>query len=140
MALQPAVLIVDDDVNIATMLSEHLQRQGMRVTYCHDAAQAMIQAEGLRPALVIADIMMPAWGSGIDAYRKMRAHPRLKDTPVIFLTGLKPAQTRPLVPATDPKVRLLHKPVTLSVLMQTIRDLTGDRLLPASPERGSSHG
>lgn len=133
-------MVVDDDVNIAAMLSDFLQRQGLRVTSCHDAAQAMIQAEALRPALVIADIMMPAWGSGVDAYRKMRAHPRLKDTPVIFLTGLKAAQARPLIPPGDPKVRLLHKPVTLAELMQTIRDLTGDRLMPASPGKGSSHG
>ena len=140
MALPPLVLIVDDDVNIATMLSEHLQRQGMRVTHCHDAAQAMIQAEALRPALVIADIMMPAFGSGIDAYKKMRLHPRLKEVPVIFLTGLKPAQAKPLMPPGDAKVRLLHKPVTLAELMQTIRDLTGDRLLPASPGKGSPHG
>lgn len=127
--MPPAVIIVDDDTLIAEMLSDALEKQGLRVTHCHDAAQAVIQSQGLKPALLISDIMMPVWGTGVDAYKKLRAHPRFKNLPFIFLTGLKKDQAERLVPITDSRVRLLHKPVTLAVLLQTIRDLTGDRLL-----------
>ncbi|TBR16808.1 response regulator [bacterium] len=133
MALQPAVIVVDDEPVIAEMLSEALEKQGLRVTHCHDATQAFIQTQGLRPALLITDIMMPAWGTGVDTYKKLRAFPRFKTLPVIFLTGLKKEQAERLVPITDSRVRLLHKPVSLAVLMQTIRDLTGDRLLGPAP-------
>ena len=134
MAMQPAVIVVDDEPVIAEMLSEALSKQGLRVTHCHDAAQAFIQSQGLRPALLISDIMMPHWGTGVDTYRKLRAYPAFKTLPFIFLTGLKKDQAERLVPITDSRVRLLHKPVSLAVLMQAIRDLTGDRLLGPAPK------
>lgn len=134
MAMKPAVIVVDDDYAIAEMLSDALERQGLRVTHCHDAAQAVIQSQGLRPALLISDIMMPTWGTGVDTYKRLRLHPRFKNLPFIFLTGLKKDQAERLVPITDSKVRLLHKPVSLAVLMQAIRDLTGDRLLGPAPK------
>ena len=141
MVLPRPVLVVDDETAIAEMICETLEKQGVRATHCNDAAQALIQIEGLRPALVITDIMMPAWGSGIDAYKRLRSNKRFKDLPVIFLTGMQVDQARRLVPVGDPLARLLHKPVKLAVLLQTIRDLTGDRLLPpAVPGKGASHG
>ena len=132
--MPPAVIVVDDDQNIAEMLSDALERQGLRVTHCHDAAQAIIQSQGLKPALLITDIMMPTWGSGVDTYRKLRAYPVFKTLPFIFLTGLKKEQAERMVPITDSRVRLLHKPVSLAVLLQTIRELTGDRLLGPAPK------
>lgn len=141
MALPPLVLVVDDEVPIANMICETLERQGLRVSHCQDAAQALIQAEALKPSLVITDIMMPVWGSGIDAYHRMRSHRRLKDVPIIFLTGMRSELARNIVPIGDPKSRLLFKPVSLAHLLQSIRDLTGDRLLgPAAKPKGATNG
>lgn len=133
---QPFILVVDDDPNIATLVSEHLEKLGYKTTFCTDAAQAALQAEGLRVGLIIADIMMPGFGSGVDAYNAIRRNRNLrKDLPVIFLTGLKAESARKVVPLSDPRVRLLHKPTTLETLVATIRELTGDRLKAAPPGR-----
>lgn len=141
MALPPLVLVVDDEVNIANMICETLERQGLRVSHCQDAAQALIQAEALKPSLIITDIMMPVWGSGIDAYHRLRSHRRLKDVPVIFLTGMRSELARNIVPIGDPISRLLFKPVSLAKLLQTIRDITGDRLLgPGAKPKGANNG
>lgn len=128
------VLVVDDEVAVAQMICEALESRGLRVTHCHDAAQAVLQAEGVTPALLIADIMMPAWGSGVDAFRRLRARKRFQRLPVIFLTGMHSEMARKVVPDDDPMVRLLFKPVTLAKLMLTIRELTGDRLLGPAPK------
>ena len=121
---KPYILVVDDDAAVANLVCEHLERQGYRVTHCTDAVQAVLQAEGLKVGLLILDVMMPAFGSGIDAYKNIRNHPNLsKDLPVIFLTAMQPEQARRLVPLHDPKVRLLHKPIPLNKLLQTIQEL-----------------
>lgn len=128
--MRPFILVVDDDPNIAELVTETLESKGYRVTYCTDAAQAVIQTEGTNIGLLILDIMMPAFGSGIDAYRNIRRNHNLsKELPIIFLTGLKPEQTARMVPTDDPNVRLLHKPTTMTKLQTMIRELTGDRLL-----------
>ncbi|MBI3299265.1 MAG: response regulator [Elusimicrobia bacterium] len=135
------VLVVDDENVVAEMICEFLERQGLRATHCNDAAQAVIQLEALKPALLIMDIMMPIWGSGLDAYKRLRASKGFQKTPVIFLTGMQIEQAKRLVPLGDPFTRLLHKPVRMATLMQTIRDLTGDRLLPpAVPGKGAPNG
>ena len=132
--MKPFVLVVEDEVHVASLICDHLTDQGFRVTYCNDAAQALIQAESMKVGLVIMDIMMPHFGSGIDAYAQLRRHKHLpKSLPVIFLTGLKPEEVRKVVPKNDPHVRLLHKPMPMSKLMAVIKELTGDSLRETKP-------
>ena len=89
-------------------------------------AQSVIQAEGMRLAVLISDIEMPGFGTGVDALRKLRSSPYVKrNLPVIFVTGMPPSEAKQIVPLTDPYVRLMHKPVDWNVLRQYIKDLTG---------------
>jgi CheY-like chemotaxis protein len=138
--MRPCILVVDDDVGVASLLCEHLEQQGYRVTYCNDAAQALIQAEGMKLGLVIADIMMPVYGSGVDVYKRIRSNPRFpRNLPIIFLTGINPEQARRMVPVQDLYVRLMFKPTTLAKLTQVIQELTGGRLLEARPGPKPAH-
>jgi len=126
--MKPFILVVDDDPNVGPMLSDSLETMGFRVTYCMDAAQALVQLENMHVGLLISDIMMPGFGTGVDAYRKIRANPnRTEILPAIFLTGLSPAEAARLVPK-DPYIRLMHKPTSLKDLMATITELTGEKL------------
>ncbi|MFA6030030.1 MAG: response regulator [Elusimicrobiota bacterium] len=120
------VLVVDDDQLIRDMMVNKLEGAGYRVTCAEDAAQSVIQAEGMRLALIISDIEMPGFGTGVDALKKLRASSYIrKNLPVIFVTGMPPAEARKIVPKTDPYVRLLHKPVDWKLLRQYIKELTG---------------
>ena len=120
------ILIVDDDPLIRDMLVAKLESAGYRVTCAEDAAQSVIQAEGMRLSLIISDIEMPGFGTGVDALKKLRASNQVrKNLPVIFVTGMPPQEARKIVPKTDPFVRLLHKPVDWRLLQQYIRELTG---------------
>lgn len=127
--MKPFILVVDDDPDVGPMLTDSLEEKGYRVTYCMDAAQALVQLESMHVGLLIADIMMPGFGTGVDAYRKIRAKPNQKEIlPAIFLTGLSPEEAAKHVPKGDPYIRLLHKPTSLANLMKTIKELTGDKL------------
>ena len=132
--MRPCILIVDDDPNVTALLCDHLEGQGYRVTCCNDAAQALIQAESMKVGLIITDIMMPTYGSGVDVYKKIRSHRHFaKSLPIIFLTGLGPQEARQLTPQNDPCVRLVHKPTTPAALTRVIEELTGKRLLGPEP-------
>ena len=81
------ILLVDDDVELGTMLAEYLEGEGFDIT------NAFNGQDGLRLALdggadgafsvVLLDIMMPGMG-GIEVLRELRTQSRV---PVIMLTA-----------------------------------------------------
>ncbi len=82
---RPAILIVDDDRALCTLLAEYLQREGFVVDTAHDAETALTQLRNpmLRPDLLILDVMMPG-RDGLDTLRELRMQHRL---PVIMLSA-----------------------------------------------------
>ncbi|HSG21924.1 MAG TPA: response regulator, partial [Azonexus sp.] len=54
-----AVLLVDDDVELAEMLSDYLAQDGFQVTTLHDGASAVDAALSGRFAIAVLDVMMP---------------------------------------------------------------------------------
>ncbi|MBI5209765.1 MAG: response regulator [Elusimicrobia bacterium] len=128
------ILVVDDDKNVVDLLMDFLQSKGYQATSANDARQSYIQAESLRPKLIITDVMMPAWGTGVDAYKNIRKNRYLKDVPIIFVTGLSPQEAQAmLVPVQDPRVRLMHKPVDLPALEKLVLEMLALAKLPPPP-------
>lgn len=123
------VLIVEDDPNIASMIGDYLETKGVSWrTECTDALQAVIQAEALNVGVVLMDIMLPGFGSGVDAYKAFRQNPRLAQVPVIFMTAMNEPQARALLPKDDPKVRLMLKPLDLAALHRAILEVAGPQI------------
>lgn len=135
MALEPYILLIDDDPVILEILMGRLEAVGYRVTTAADAWQGVIQVQGVQVGLIIADIMMPGGGSGLDAYKKIRSITSLSpQLPVIFLTGLKLDDVKKSMP-DDPYVRYLSKPVDFKLLGGYLKDLIGiDRPLDKPQE------
>jgi len=67
-----------------------------------------------RPALLIADLIMPLMG-GIDLLARLREHPSYRDIPVIAMTA---ANDRMLGVKLD--VPVLPKPIDLSLLSKML--------------------
>lgn len=71
----PAVLVVDDEPELRTLLSEYFGRHGMAVRCAEDAAEARALIAAARPALAILDVNMPG-ENGLSLARWLReAHP-----------------------------------------------------------------
>lgn len=113
------ILVVDDDPAMVALVSERLEMEGYRVTTANDAEQAYIQAESLHPKLCLLDMQMPGFGTGADALKRFREHPRLVNTPVIILTGMEPAKAREMLPQ-DPLLQLMTKPPDWPMLMKVV--------------------
>lgn len=77
------VLLADDDVELATMLKEYLERDGFSMTVVHDGEAAVRQAVSGEHNLVILDVMMPKM-DGVEALRRIRLSSQV---PVLMLTA-----------------------------------------------------
>jgi two-component system OmpR family response regulator len=85
------VLVVDDEVNIAELLSMALRYEGWDVSMAHTGRQAVSTAAEVKPDAVVLDMMLPAF-DGLEVLRRMRAtHP---DVPVLFLTAKDAVEDR----------------------------------------------
>ena len=76
------ILIVDDEIEVASMLQRFLQRRSYIADYCLDGAEAMRMAES-QPDLILLDINMPQ----IDGIEVCRAIRDRVSCPILFLTA-----------------------------------------------------
>lgn len=77
------VLLVDDDRELTTMLSQYLVREGFDVHAVHDGQAGVLEATSGRYAIAVLDVMMPRL-SGMEALRRIRASSKV---PVLMLTA-----------------------------------------------------
>jgi two-component system response regulator CpxR len=77
------ILIVDDDEELAGLLSELLTREGFRVDMQHDGPKGLAAALGGGYDLMVLDVMLPGM-DGFEILRRVRRESRL---PVLMLTA-----------------------------------------------------
>jgi two-component system, OmpR family, phosphate regulon response regulator PhoB len=80
------ILVVDDEPDVTELLSYKLKREGYAVESINDPLQIMGKAREFSPDLFILDIMMPDL-DGLKICRMIRADPKLRTVPIIFLTA-----------------------------------------------------
>jgi len=82
-AMQDHILIVDDDAETRSLLSEYLHKQGYRVTTAADGKVMQGMLETARPDLIVLDLMLPG-ADGLELCRDLRSR---SNVPVIMLTA-----------------------------------------------------
>ncbi len=114
------VLVVEDDAWVRRMLRRVLERAGHAVTECAHGAQALelLDGGGVRPSLVITDMVMPVMGGAALATRLRQTHP---DLPVLAVSGYSRPQDLAVLGALA--VPWLEKPITPQVLMEHVNAL-----------------
>ncbi len=81
------ILIVDDDDDICNLLELILSHDGYRTQRCNSGADAIALAKKQSASLILLDILMPDM-DGFETCERLKADPRTRDIPIIFLTGL----------------------------------------------------
>jgi two-component system phosphate regulon response regulator PhoB len=81
------VLVIEDEVDLATTVEYNLRSEGFEVRLAHTGRQglAMATAEPL-PDVVVLDLMLPDL-SGTEICRRLRDQERTRDVPVIMCTA-----------------------------------------------------
>jgi len=81
------ILIVDDMPANLEVVTSHLERQGYCAVVALGGEEGIERAEFVLPDLVLLDVMMPGL-DGFETCRRLKANPRTRDIPVIFMTAL----------------------------------------------------
>jgi len=80
---RPRVLVVDDDVSLAEMLTLVLRNEGFDCHVVHHGDQALPEFRSFRPDVVLLDLMLPGL-DGVDVCRLIRAE---SGVPIVMLTA-----------------------------------------------------
>ena len=83
MAAKQKILIVDDDNNIAELISLYLEKEMFETKIAEDGEEALELFESFQPNLILLDLMLP----GKDGYQVCREVIAKKDTPIIMLSA-----------------------------------------------------
>jgi len=81
------VLVVDDNPDLARVMSELLSSAGYDVISLTDAEAALIEIRRQVPDLVLSDVIMPGL-SGFELCRQLKGDPHTRLIPFLLMTGL----------------------------------------------------
>lgn len=81
--IKKKILIVDDDANIAELISLYLTKECFQCEIAENGENALAQHESFQPDLILLDIMLP----GIDGYDVCREIRKKYNTPIIMLSA-----------------------------------------------------
>ena len=80
------ILMVDDSETALVIQRVMLNNTGLQVHVARDGKRGVELAVELEPDLILMDVVMPEM-TGFEAVRRIREHPRLRDTPIIMVTA-----------------------------------------------------
>jgi len=81
------IMVVDDEVQILTLMEVTLQRRGYSVLKARNAAIALALLESVTPDLFVLDVMMPGM-DGIELCKAIRSRPQTAQTPVLIVSAM----------------------------------------------------
>ena len=82
-AARQKILIVDDDSNIADLISLYLMKECYETRIVGDGEAALAAVNTFEPDLILLDLMLP----GMDGYQVCREVRSSKDIPIIMLSA-----------------------------------------------------
>ncbi len=82
-AAKQKILIVDDDANIAELISLYLNKECYETQIAGDGNAALEAVESFDPDLILLDLMLP----GMDGYQVCREVRATRDLPIIMLSA-----------------------------------------------------
>jgi DNA-binding response OmpR family regulator len=122
----PAVVVAEDDEDIARILEEALRADGVAEPIVVTNGALVIDAvisSGAR--LLLLDVQMPG-ASGIDVYDVVRNHPALAGIAVLFVTA-NPELARDTIAGNAPR-EVIAKPFDIDQLVGRVRALLRDEV------------
>jgi len=80
------MLIVDDNVEFRTMVSDYFTDLGYTVEIAGNGREGLLKARAIRPDIILCDVMMPDIG-GIEGLRNLQTDDDTRGIPVLVITG-----------------------------------------------------
>ena len=123
---RPAVIVAEDDPDIARVLVETLRADGrVEPSVVSNGALVVDAVIDTGARLLILDIQLPG-ASGIDVYDVVRNHPALAGIPVLFVTA-NPELARETIRGNAPR-DVIAKPFDIEALVEKVHQLLGNEI------------
>ena len=116
------VLLVEDSLTETEVLTGYLRQAGLRVVSVTSGEEAHLKLEGVKPDLVILDVILPGQ-SGFELCRQLKSNSSTKAIPIV-MCSTKGTEADKLWGSMLGADAYLPKPVNQQQLIQTIQQLT----------------
>ena len=113
------VLVVDDEVNIAELISMALRYEGWDISSAHTGTKAVRLAKEQKPDAIVLDVMLPDI-DGFEVLRRIRSNQ--PEVPVLFLTARDAVEDR-VAGLTAGGDDYVTKPFSIEELVARLRGL-----------------
>lgn len=80
------ICIVEDDRDIAELVSFTLQREGYRISVIPSGEEAIEKISGMIPDLVVLDLMLPGV-DGLEVCHRLKQDKKTREIPIVMLTA-----------------------------------------------------
>lgn len=128
MNAQKKLIIIDDDPDYVAGIKSVLETADYSVDVAYNPKDGFKALQTIRYDLLLLDIMMGRGAEGVALARKIRKDPKLRELPVLIITGLReqiaflfPGQ--PVHPHFVENDELLEKPVEPKLLLEKVSTL-----------------
>jgi DNA-binding response OmpR family regulator len=127
------ILIIEDNLDMATALRMTLEVNGYQVVIASSAQEGLQKVEEIKPDLIILDVMMETSTSGFQVSLQLRspdprsAYALYRHIPILMLTAIHTTTSLRFGPdeAYLPVDDFVDKPVDPDVLLAKVRGLIG---------------
>lgn len=117
------VLVVEDDLAIAGLLTRSLEAEGYETAAVHDGEAGLIKCVEFRPHVLLLDVNLPKL-DGFSVAKRLKTVDALKNIPIIFLTA-KDRPTDMIQGIQAGAKHYLTKPFKLEELLLKVHKLAG---------------
>jgi two-component system, OmpR family, alkaline phosphatase synthesis response regulator PhoP len=125
---QTRLLIIDDDPDYVDGIRSILEKAEYAVDVAYNPKDGFEALESGNYDLLLLDIMMGRGAEGVMVARKINKDPKLRETPVLIITGIREQMAflfpgQPVHPNILPTDELLEKPVEPNLLLEKVEAL-----------------
>jgi DNA-binding response OmpR family regulator len=132
------LLIVEDETALASMYAAKFKMEGFEVETINDGLQTLGKMKSFKPNIVLMDVMIPGM-NGIEALKKAKQDPEIKDIPIMLLTNLSGDKDKEEARKTGAVDYVTKSEFTPGEVVQRVRDILLNPAppAPAAPTQGS---
>ncbi len=112
---RPRVLVIEDDLRAANLLTLYLERGGYHSVVVADGEQALDRARALQPAAIILDVLLPTV-DGWEVLRQLKLDETTRDIPVVIASIVDDQELGFALGATDYFVKPVDRKALLARL------------------------
>jgi signal transduction histidine kinase/ActR/RegA family two-component response regulator len=127
------VVIVEDDMNLASLLAAELKESGLHVKHYKEGLEALNEIKNSPPDAIVLDILLAEKGmDGWDLIRKLKNDTKLSSIPVFISSALEEKEKGAALGANDYLIKPYSPSKLTNAILQTLlqKDRSGQIHIP----------